>query len=576
MSGLPCPPGFNPQAWIQIPESAQVQIWRDTAAHTQPDVPPHESQIDPALLGPNSNGLSWTVQRRVHDVSRDGPHAHMPPMGNEAIPRNTVEQDNTAQSRVRNQQGQPRRGAERSRNQPRERTHSRTDEHSRRRRQDTRSRSPLPCKRNGRRSHRHSRSQCSSSRSSEDSLSRPLSSSVNRTSDPPEMDDSDVSELLRSIREDQLEDRARLDALEGSRTIQPSRRTRPTGAFGRGGAAIVRRRGVYRRAAAQSDDEEATDDEDRTREDITKSKNSLSKTGQDARKYLTDLWYEDKGQMALTVGGDVQDATNIEIFSKAADVTWNEMQKEKDNWPKCLKSRTIHWNKSALVVFAKEMFCGFKAKSKAEMDPQSGNLLAGDGIEQYKVQHDGADPSPFVIPDHMSDEASRPEDEAETYDDWKQRMATAAGFAAETPISHLKFLKVIEPQWRSTQQSRIFDNLHDIWWTTKSSTEHEKFAIRVRGSGRCSTNTDISKVSPYDFGINLRWLNEAQKDRLLEERLKDWGTYGDPVHVEESGAAASEERDADTEGDANAEGDAMTTGGGGEHETNGVGEAGDQ
>lgn len=82
---------------------------------------------------------------------------------------------------------------------------------------------------------------------------------------------------------------------------------------------------------------------------------------------------------------------------------------------------------------------------------KAGNLLAGDVIEQYKVQHDGADPSPFVIPDHMSDEASGPKDEAETYDDWKSRMATAAGFAAETPISHLKFLEVIKPQWRSTQ-----------------------------------------------------------------------------------------------------------------------------
>ncbi|KAG2339084.1 hypothetical protein BDR05DRAFT_951389 [Suillus weaverae] len=253
MSGLPCPPGFNPQAWIQIPESARVQIWRDTTACTQPDVPPHESQIDPALLGLNLNGLLWTIQCRVHDVSRDGPHALMPPMGNKAIPRNTVEQDNTAQSRVRNQQGQLRRGAERSH--------------------------------------------------SEDSLSRPLSSSVNQTSDPPEMDDSDVSELLCSIREDQLEDHARLNALEGSCTIQPSRRTRPIRAFGRGGAAIVRHRGVYWRAAAQSDDKEAMDDEDGTHEDITKSKNSLSKTGQDARKYLKDLWYEDEGQMALTVGG---------------------------------------------------------------------------------------------------------------------------------------------------------------------------------------------------------------------------------------------------------------------------------
>ncbi|KAG1734380.1 uncharacterized protein EDB91DRAFT_1084043 [Suillus paluster] len=175
----------------------------------------------------------------------------MPPMGSKAIPRNTVEQDNTAQSRVRNQKGQPRRGAERS---------------------------------------------CS-----EDSLSRPLSSSVNRTSDPPEMDDSHA--LVRS---------------------NPVVSTRPTRAFGRGGAAIARRRGVYQRAAAQSDDKEAMNDEDRTREDITKSKNLLSKTGQHARKYLKDLWYEDEGQMALTVR---RDATNIKIFSKAADVTWNEMQR---------------------------------------------------------------------------------------------------------------------------------------------------------------------------------------------------------------------------------------------------------
>jgi hypothetical protein len=86
---------------------------------------------------------------------------------------------------------------------------------------------------------------------------------------------------------------------------------------------------------------------------------------------------------------DVQDPTNIEIFSKAADVTWNEMQvsvfhgdfkqinslreqNEKENWPRCLKSNTIHWNKSTLLVFAKETFRGFKSKSKAETDPQRG------------------------------------------------------------------------------------------------------------------------------------------------------------------------------------------------------------
>lgn len=46
---------------------------------------------------------------------------------------------------------------------------------------------------------------------------------------------------------------------------------------------------------------------------------------------------------------------------------------------------------------------------------KAGNFLAGDVIEQYKVQHDDTDPSPFIIPDHISNEAPRPEDKVEMY-----------------------------------------------------------------------------------------------------------------------------------------------------------------
>lgn len=60
---------------------------------------------------------------------------------------------------------------------------------------------------------------------------------------------------------------------------------------------------------------------------------------------------------------------------------------------------------------------------------------------------------------------------------------------------------------------------------------------------QCSTDADIPKVSPYDFGIDLEWLTEARKERLLEERLKDWGKYGNPTGFE-----AEHDRDAAGEG----------------------------
>ncbi|KAG2135436.1 hypothetical protein DEU56DRAFT_737712, partial [Suillus clintonianus] len=363
---------------------------------------------------------------------------------------------------------------------------------------------------------------------------------------------------------------------------------------GRGGTAVARRRGVYRRTEAEHDgmaDED--EDEDETREDVSKPKNLLSKDGKDARKYLKaqititfrricgvkakDKWPSpsegerqnaDTGEVYYTpdFASDVQDPTNIEIFHKVANITWSEMQKDKDDWPKFLKMKKIRWNKSTLVHFAKETFRGFKSKSRAETDPErgtaleinqrttwwsnrrkekAGNLLSNVVIEEYKAQNGGIDPSPLIIPDHMSDEASGPEDadESETYDDWKRRMATLAGFGPETPTSHLKLLEVIHPQWRSLAQSKVFENLRNIWWTGKSAKEREKFSIQVRGSMRCSTDADIPKVSPYDFGIDLEWLTEARKERLLEERLKDWGKYGNPTGFE-----AERDRDAAGEG----------------------------
>jgi hypothetical protein len=44
------------------------------------------------------------------------------------------------------------------------------------------------------------------------------------------------------------------------------------------------------------------------------------------------------------------------------------------------------------------------------------------------MEKTGADPMPFIGADHMSDEASGPDDESdETFTDWKLRMAAAHG-----------------------------------------------------------------------------------------------------------------------------------------------------
>jgi hypothetical protein len=53
----------------------------------------------------------------------------------------------------------------------------------------------------------------------------------------------------------------------------------------------------------------------------------------------------------------------------------------------------------------------------------------------------------------MSDEASGPEDETESLQDWKQRMAFLSGIESSEyeAISKLKFLEVIDPAWRSDE-----------------------------------------------------------------------------------------------------------------------------
>lgn len=106
--------------------------------------------------------------------------------------------------------------------------------------------------------------------------------------------------LVHSIRNDQHEDRDRLNALEGSGATRPSQHA-STARFGRGSTAVARRRGVYRRTAVEhADVADEDEDEDDTREDVSKPKNIL--TGANHDNVSEDMRRQGKRQMAITIG----------------------------------------------------------------------------------------------------------------------------------------------------------------------------------------------------------------------------------------------------------------------------------
>jgi hypothetical protein len=76
-------------------------------------------------------------------------------------------------------------------------------------------------------------------------------------------------------------------------------------------------------------------------------------------------------------------------------------------------------------------------------------------VPAFKEKND-VDPTLLIGADHMSDEASGPEEDSEEgFMNWKLRMAAAYGIKEpnEGSISRFKFLKKIQPKWHSAKVS---------------------------------------------------------------------------------------------------------------------------
>lgn len=70
--------------------------------------------------------------------------------------------------------------------------------------------------------------------------------------------------------------------------------------------------------------------------------------------------------------------------------------------------------------------------------------------EKYMELH-GVDPIHVIHADHMSDEASGPEDDGEAVEDWRRRMSVKKGYPPGIDIDGMVFMEVLKNPWRSNE-----------------------------------------------------------------------------------------------------------------------------
>lgn len=178
--------------------------------------------------------------------------------------------------------------------------------------------------------------------------------------------------------------------------------------------------------------------------------------------------------------------------------------------------------------------------------------------------HD-CDPEPLIIADHMSDEASGPEDvEVESKEEWKRRMATEHGISEDVNIDKIRFCEVIKPLWRSDkvrynnthqsvkllnhheQLSEVLHEIRKLGYESMSAKDREKISnITVNETGRTTNIPPL--VAPYNFGINAAW-HEREKNNF-PGIINDWGKYAGPdgFDTEECNADIADAEDEDSE-----------------------------
>ncbi|CDO72858.1 hypothetical protein BN946_scf185002.g43 [Trametes cinnabarina] len=251
--------------------------------------------------------------------------------------------------------------------------------------------------------------------------------------------------------------------------------------------------------------------------------------------------------MAVNFEATVEHCVNRALFRRVAEVAMQDLKKHAPVHADWMSASDVKLTLGLLFEVAKRSFRGFKRVYKAQFDEEQRNQLNANAraarwlnrrrkkcsnllkvTAMYMEKH-GVDPTPLIVQEMMSDEASGPEDEAtESQAEWKRRMADCAGVTKKTDeqLAKMVFFEAVHPNWRSEALTQILHELWSLFWQAVSTRTARAMTPRITDTDRQSD--EPPQTAPYNFGINQDWYEQFKDSNTHKVALKDWMNYPDP------------------------------------------------
>ncbi|EIW53621.1 uncharacterized protein TRAVEDRAFT_52739 [Trametes versicolor FP-101664 SS1] len=228
------------------------------------------------------------------------------------------------------------------------------------------------------------------------------------------------------------------------------------------------------------------------------------------------------------------------------NLAMQDLKKDKSTHQLWMNAPDVKLTLGLLIEIAKCTFRGFKRPYRAQHDADAKKRLDDNGrfsrwlsrrrqtcqnlmsaVPEYKEIY-GVDPTPLLVADLMSDEASGPEEGSETVLEWKRRMATLEGRVdvSDEFLTKKTYFEVITPNWRSDALTKIYHELARLWYNALSVRFANAMVTRIRTSKR-ATNVP-PPYTPYNFGINQEWYAKNKSEPAYKILLRMWGQFPDP------------------------------------------------